>query len=72
MPCDDEDDATCLGTKQQYTNNYVHTSMNNERGGKIQNHCKKWNIVLQMNTWLEAFIIEIAKATATINIKTFS
>ena len=45
MPCDDEDDATCLGTKQQYTNNYVHTSMNNERGGKMQNHCKKNEIL---------------------------
>ena len=40
MLCDDEDDATCFGNKQQHTNHYVHASMNNERGGKMQNHCK--------------------------------
>ena len=41
MPSDDEDDATCLGTKQQHTNHYAHTTMNNDMGGSLQNHCKK-------------------------------
>ena len=39
MLCD-EDDATCFGTKQQHTNHYVHTSMNNEGEAKCKTTAK--------------------------------
>ena len=49
MLCDDEDDTTCLGTKQQHTNHYVHIRKIMKWEAKCEVTAKQ-KIILQMNT----------------------